>query len=655
MTALIVAIVQVVASLGFGALVLRALGLAGQGPARERLVYAFALGMGVIGWIVFFVGVGGSLNDTALAVILGVGVIAAIAMRSVFSQDLEIPTGLVAAILLLLMTVTGLMDLAEAFTPTGDADTLAYHFALPKQFLSAGRIEFVPRAVDTAMLTHMTYIPVLGLGGEAALLLWAFASGWVAVYAVYILARRHLDLNWSLAVALAFATTPAVVFGAGSGHVEVRNLVFVVAAVLAVTADNGRKGVAFSIITGLLAGFFAGSKYFGLLFAAACGLAVLWEKRRLRPAVAYGLAVLFAGSQWYVWNAVHIGDPVFPALFEWLGEAGTPYWSDEHQHFFRTIYAKSFVSVPTDIFWFLAYPFKATLDGGRAFESARIGFGPVIWLALPFALAGAWKYRAMIRPGALLTYAFVALIFYSLWFFSGSSQKVRYLLPVYPLLLVPVMVAAQRFAGSSHAAGPLVAAVAFAVIVQLGGHGLYSLKSVRYVFGDESRQQFLLRTVTDYQPAPWINANLGPDDKLLMRYRNYLYYLDVPYYYAHPAIQAMVNLSPGAADPGAFVDQLRRLGITHLLLPRHTGGSPSSLWRLSKMVEKAGCLVRIKSFSTRSFTSRTLPTLSARRSAASFKTGRAPGQPRQTGQVFLFGSAPKFVGHPQKSLERVAS
>src|SRR5690349_9826856 len=41
--------------------------------------------------------------------------------------------------------------------------------------------------------------------------------------------------------------------------------------------------------------------------------------------------------------------------------------------------------------------------------------------------------------------------------------------------------------------------------------------------------------------------------------------------------------------------------------------------------------------------------------ACRFRTGRAPGKPRQTGQVFALGGAPKLVGHPQKILVAVAS
>src|SRR5215831_17107911 len=38
-----------------------------------------------------------------------------------------------------------------------------------------------------------------------------------------------------------------------------------------------------------------------------------------------------------------------------------------------------------------------------------------------------------------------------------------------------------------------------------------------------------------------------------------------------------------------------------------------------------------------------------------FRTGRAPGRPRQTGQRAVFGSAPNRVEHPQKILVAVSS
>src|SRR5580658_11346066 len=45
----------------------------------------------------------------------------------------------------------------------------------------------------------------------------------------------------------------------------------------------------------------------------------------------------------------------------------------------------------------------------------------------------------------------------------------------------------------------------------------------------------------------------------------------------------------------------------------------------------------------------------AKSTALRFSTGKAPGRPRQTGQTFVFGGAPKRVEHEQKILDTVRS
>jgi hypothetical protein len=442
-----------------------------------------------------------------------------------------------------------------------------------------------------------------------ALMGWVFISGWAAVYAVYVFARRHLSENWSLAVALVFATTPAVVYGAGSGQVEVRNLIFVVAAMLAVTDRSGSRNLSYALLAGLLAGFFVGGKYMGLLFAATCGLAVLWERRRLAPGIIYGVGVIAAGAQWYVWNAVHIGDPVFPMLFEWLGNSDTPFWSAEHQAQLRGAFLPAYQSVSANVFWLLAFPFKATLDGEQAFESGRTGFGPLVWMLLVFAVAGLHYFRSAVLRSPLMTYILVVAVFYALWFFSGSPQRVRFLLPIYPLLLVPVTVAAVRFAQIKSTGKPLIAAFALAILIQIGGHALFSLKSAKYVFGNETREEYLLRTISDFEPVPWINKNLGPKDRFFLQYRHYLFYLDVPYYYAHPNLQAQVNLLERAPDFKAFLRQFSNLGINYLLLPKSDDQIAGSIRAYVSEAREKGCFAGQKEFLSKSISSRTLPQL----------------------------------------------
>jgi hypothetical protein len=509
-------------------------------------------------------------------------------------------------------------DVLEGVSPPADADSLTYHFALPKQFVAAGRLEFVPRAATglVPLLPQMTYLLALGLGGEQALTLWTMASGWMASALVFVVCRRSLGLNWSLAAALIYLTTPAMLYGGGTGQVEARLALFALAGAFAVSdaVRTGRMG--YAVLAGLMAGFYAGGKYFGLLFVAACALPLFARRSWFPRTLVYGLAVLVAGFQWYGWNWYHTGDPIFPGLYAFLDIPDSAFWDQEHNAYFWNVFVPPQSPVSVNLFWFLTYPFQATFDRVAVFQSARTGFGPYGLLVLPFAVAGVWRFRRRLLSSPLAAPAAVALAFYTLWFFSGVSQLIRHLLPVYTVLVVCLTVAASRWAAERRLLRPLAAAAGLAILVQLGGHGVFALNYARYVFSGESREDFLRRNVSRFAPIPWINANLTENDRILLVYTPLLYLLEVPHYSAHVMTQILVDHTPRARDPKRFLEQLKALGITHLLLAQKvspetgtiidTGDEDFRFWTFAETLRRAGCLTIVKTFETRSIGSRTL-------------------------------------------------
>ena len=612
MTALAVTMLQVLAAIGFGASVLWLLKVLDDLNGDEAVVLSFAIGLGVIGWLVFMLGVPGFLSAPYLGGMLALGLPGLLLLRGRL-PGLGVDYSRPEFLLLALIIVALLLDLSEALSPPGDGDTLAYHFAMSKTFIAAGRIIFEPRAIDGAvpLLTQMTYVFSLALGGEKALTLWTFISGWAAGAMLFVLARRHLSRPWSLALALVFMTTPAVVYGAGSGQVEIRNALFVMAAAFATVRALESGQLKYAILSGLAVGFFVATKYLGLLFAVACGLVLLMRRGWLTRGLVFSAAVFVAGTQWYIWNWVHTGDPVFPVLFDLLGRPGSRFWDAEHQMVMAT-YLDDELGVPVNLWWFIGYPFKATLDGLRVFESTRTGFGPLVLMLAPFAVASLWLCRGRLRENrAIVVYSLITVLFYGLWFFSGSSQRIRHLLPVLPLILIAVSSAAQRFSAHRILMKPMCAAFALTIMLQLSGHALFSMKSIHYVASSESRDQYLARTVSWYEAVPWINANLGAEDRVLSMVRWYGYLLDVPYYWAHVQTQSLVNLLPGAKDAGLFFKQAQAQGVTYVLSwPDQPGGRVSTLNRFIDSLEARGCLSPEQKFSGRRFASRTLADLS---------------------------------------------
>jgi 4-amino-4-deoxy-L-arabinose transferase-like glycosyltransferase len=606
---------------GGGRAMLHAIGLVGK--LEPRLVHpvAFVLGVGLLGWLTFFVALSGLLAPTYLVALVAPG-LAGLALR--LPQK---PTEMVAGrrdldpfivIACVLLAAIAALDIVQAMAPPADADTLGYHFALPKQFLTAGHLVFVPRAVDGAapLLLHMTYLVALGIGGETALTLWVALLGWVAAWLFYALAREFVDRRWALLLVILLVTTPAVVYGSGSGQLELKLSLFAMVAGLAVARAMRTGDWRFAYLAGLAVGFYVGAKYTGLLFATVCGLTLLMQRRWLSHGVIYGLVALVVGSQWYLWNAVNTGDPLFPLLYDWLG-AKHGYWSAEIAAFLRSQWVPEENPAPRTVFWLLAYPFAATLRAIENWDSGRTGLGPFGLLVLPFALLGLWRFRDRVTASPLRSYAVIALVFYVLWFFSATSQRVRHLLPIYPFFLLCMTVAAQRFVRERGLLAPLYGAVFLTLTVQSGVTAVFNLNYLRHLASGETREAFLRRNVARYAPVPWLNSHLTSHDRVLVTERQLVYHLDVPSFTASERYEYLVDLVPGSSDPRRFLAEISRLGITHILVApglsdyaagmRHFG--TTALVGYTAALVAAGCGSVVHSEIMTAPRSRTVPTL----------------------------------------------
>ena len=175
-------IVMIVSSLGFGLLTLA---LSGADrflqSALERATFGFVLGMGVLGWLLFFPGVFGVFMPPVFWGVLAAGVAAFVFRIGSLKETVSpAPPQRLDLMLYCALAVVAGFDLLEAIAPPADADTLAYHFALPRDFTADGQISFVARAVSGAipLLLHMTHTVALATGGEQALTLWTAVSGW---------------------------------------------------------------------------------------------------------------------------------------------------------------------------------------------------------------------------------------------------------------------------------------------------------------------------------------------------------------------------------------------------------------------------------------------------------------------------------------------
>jgi len=609
MMAPLVALLEAASCFGLGAVLLQIFRINPYLRADERLMWSFGLGFGGLGWLVFFVGLSGGLTPTILTFVLavsaaGVGLIFS-DLRTTINKLSDWSTSPVERLLLLGFAIVTGFDILEGIAPPADADTLAYHFTLPKIFLEAARLVFVPRAVDGAspMLVQMTYLPALGLGGELGLTLWTMISGWAAGGLLFTSCRCHLGTTWSLAVTLVFLSVPAVIFGGGTGQVEIRVAFFTMIAATGISLALKTGLLRFAAVAGLAIGFFIGAKYTGLLFAVACGLVILFQRRWLAHSAALTAVAIIVGCQWYLWNAWYTGDPVFPMLYTWLHDVvDYRFWDQTHADYLQSRFFKSELELPLTPLGFIYYPIQATFGNLPGDGSGRTGFGIFAALIAPYAVLGVWLKGSRVLDSELFPAAMIVFLFFILWYFTGSSQRIRHLLPVFPILIISLSTAAKRAVSRLNLYRPVTAVFAVCLLIQLAGFGLYSQNYLLRLVRGESRQTFLEQNVAGTSSVPWINLNLTSRDHLFVETRQILYLLQVSTFFGHPINQTLIDLAPKTASLEKFKRQLKGLGITHALTP---GGVPVSKAFFNALINQ-GCARPIKQFESKSIRSRTL-------------------------------------------------
>lgn len=599
---------------GYGSLIMAAANAESvfQAPL-QRLTVSFVLGFGFVGWVLFFPGIFGVFGPVLFWVVGVVGAAIFVVRRAYFRPAvLRFDFSRLEILLLVALAVVLVFDLLEGLSPPADADTLAYHFALPRDFLVDGQIGFVARAVSGAipMLVHMIYAAALATGGELGLTLWVMVTGWVAGFLIYAIARAYIPRSWALALLVAFLSTPAVLYGGGSGQVEIRCAAFALVCGMLVVFGRQHVDYRFIVLAGMCAGFFVGAKFFGLAFAGAAGLFILFQANGVRRALVFGAVAVAIGFQWYLWNWVHTGDPVFPVLTNLLQFPDSEIWTREFGAYFSATMDKAELPLDRSIANWLLYPVYATFNVVERLEGGRTGLGILAAMLLPVASVALFR-RDLRRADFVIPLA-ITFVFFSVWFFSGTVQRIRHLLPVYPLLLIGLYPIAVILVRRTHFALPLAVGIAATIGVQLAGQAVFSYNYARYVLSAETRTQFLFRNVPGATSADWVNQNLPDGTKVAFMNRQLAYLMRRPGFSMHQHIQSVIDSRAATGNDVRFVNQARGQGVTHLLFSTarysvdNAGGGGSEFGKMIRRLIASGCLSKLAEIETVGIRSRTL-------------------------------------------------
>lgn len=222
---------------------------------------------------------------------------------------------------------------AGALLPPIDFDVLEYHLQVPREWVAAGRIEF---------LAHNVY-GNMPLGAESlvalAMVLWPGAAGWwwgalagklvMALFtpltALLLVAagRRFVSPTAGVIAALLYLSTPWIALvsmgGLNEGVVAFYLLAAVYCAKLWLDQRHAepRRACGYLWLAGWMAGSAAACKYPAAVFVALPLLVVVLVTARreyVRSVSACAIAMFLAGGLWYAKNWVQTGNPVYPLM-----------------------------------------------------------------------------------------------------------------------------------------------------------------------------------------------------------------------------------------------------------------------------------------------------------------------------------------------------
>ena len=575
--------IVLIAGLGSGAFVLYISGYSKNfSNLQIRLLLSITLGLGILSYFTLFIGLFGWLYSQVAWSLLIMAIMAGIytfRKETVFPgfkkhfnilkflKELDWFNKLLLAFLITFI----LTNLIGALAPPLGVDDIKYHFAIPKRYINAGTINYIPDIDFSNFPFPMEMLWTLAISldsGELAQLLnWSIGLlviGWIIILGY----QSGLKSKSIILPILLFYSITIVGYQSRSGNVELGGVLFFLAGVYLINKYKEYSERKLLILGGVLCGLFAVVKLSNaamvILLTIWIGYSIWRKKQSLRAGLnsgaLFGSIALLVASVWYVKTYLMTGNPVYPFLHSYFG--GLPMhtellaWGDQEAlspnsslgHLSETHY--SFFS---QLWYLVAEP-----------QRLRGHVSPLFLGMVPLVI---YYYRN--NNIYLKDLLIVSLLFYIYW--VAFYPLLRIGLPLFAILSIPVAVAIYRMMAwdKFYKIGITTLFVVF-LCISLGGHLREVVPKIPVVFGTQTQAEYLNEHgsrhyhFSNYPAFNYINKQLPSKSKILL-WSNDGYYLERDYLYVLGFITSMAN-GEKIYDPEQVIDELKKFEITHVAM-----------------------------------------------------------------------------------------
>lgn len=466
-------------------------------------MFKFVLTTALYSYLVFFAGLLGLINFQLIAFLTIIYFLILLSLKKGISINLNLSR--LGTFFLILIFILALINLLGALGPELSFDALWYHLTIPKEFISNGRIFYIPGNLlyysAMPMFVHMLYVPGLLLGGEILPKLTHFLFGILILIVIYKFARVYLNKTYSLLAALIFYSNLVVGWLSITAFVDLPRAFFEIYSLYLFILFNRTGRNKYLYQSAFVLGLAISTKILSLPTLLFYILALTFLKKRnerVNQIIAFTGIVMVVIMPWLTFSYINTGNPIFPVFSQYY----SPNLSSSILS--PIVFIKSCI----DIFLFSQDPLS-----------------PVYLIVLPLFLI---NFKKISTKYFLVTlYTIITFVIWYVTPHTGGGRFITAYLPAYSILCAILIYNSKKLRSI------LIGVVLIISVVSIIYRGVANYKFLPVIFQRESKEVFLMDNLNfefgDFYDEDSKVKNIVGNNKVLLIGLHNLYYVDFPH------------------------------------------------------------------------------------------------------------------------------
>ena len=499
----------------------------------EKIGFLLGIELGVISYLVLFLGFLRLLSSTYVVVIMLIAVYVLVYFANInkngsLHNRVNLDTNTTFEIILfIILAILSIFPLFKVLAPAVGNDALAYHLFHPKIFIKSNYIGFIPYTRESLWpyLGEMLFTAGMIMKNEIFAKFFHYLFGVMTVVLIYTFGKRFFNRKTGLIASALFLSSPGIFMQMPYAYVDLILCFYIFASFYAFLLWNLHKNAKWIIISGIFMGFAFSTKILavlGLISLIALFIYKLLIQKKERKVVfnhflIFLLTCFIFSFIWYLRSWFVLGNPVFPFASNIFG-AGWQANIGKEMGYIRNLWG--FLRLP----WDLVMHYKS-------FGGEQIGVAFLLFL--PGILFINWKKETNIMA------AIFALTYTILWFILDPN--IRFLFPVFPLIFYLLAQGIYKFIYQKQFKFVkyfFVLSLFLSVLLEF----YYNIDAVKYVFGRINKEEYLLKKERTYKLAEWVNKNT-PKNSVIISEDPRLFYFNRKIIYLPRIYQFKSNIN----------------------------------------------------------------------------------------------------------------